>query len=87
MNRRLRRNPLGSGGLLSVCLAWWLLMAVLTSWQAHLGGLLVGAVVGMVFGFAPRGRYRAWWQASGVAAVTGILVLLVVWQTGQSTWL
>lgn len=43
------------------------------AWQAHLGGLATGALVGLVLAYAPRAR-RVMAQTAGL---TGVLVLLV----------
>jgi membrane associated rhomboid family serine protease len=44
------------------------------AWQAHLGGLLVGGVLGFAYAYAPRQRRRE----AGVAATAGMVVLLVL---------
>lgn len=44
------------------------------SWQAHLGGLLVGLVLGGAYAYAPKARR----QALGVGATVGVAVLLVL---------
>ena len=49
-------------------------------WRAHLGGLVTGAAVAAVMLYAPRPS-RLLWQALGVLAVLGLLVLLVMWRT------
>lgn len=46
-------------------------------WRAHLGGLIVGAVVAAVFVLAPR-AHQTLWQALGVTGVLVILSLLFV---------
>ncbi|WP_081898758.1 rhomboid family intramembrane serine protease [Herbidospora cretacea] len=46
------------------------------SWQGHLGGLVVGALVAVIFAYAPE-RNRAVIQWAGVAAVLLVLVLTV----------
>lgn len=42
------------------------------SWQAHLGGLITGAVLATAFVHAPRGRQTA------VAVITGVVVLVAL---------
>lgn len=44
------------------------------SWQAHLGGLLVGGALGFAYAYAPRNRRRE----VGIAATAGMVVLLVL---------
>lgn len=44
------------------------------AWQAHLGGLVTGLVLGGAFAYAPRGSRRV----VGVVAVAAVSVLLVV---------
>jgi membrane associated rhomboid family serine protease len=44
------------------------------AWQAHLGGLVVGALAAVVLAYAPRGKNRNILQVSGLAAILLILV-------------
>ncbi|WP_369795191.1 rhomboid family intramembrane serine protease [Cellulomonas sp. KRMCY2] len=44
------------------------------SWEAHLGGLLVGLVLGGAYAYAPKARRRT----IGVGATVGVGILLVV---------
>ena len=55
-----------------------------TDWRAHLGGLVVGALVAAVFAYAPS-RGRVLWQVVGVTAVLAVLVLVVVVRDQQLT--
>ncbi|CAM3266955.1 Rhomboid protease GluP [Arthrobacter ulcerisalmonis] len=45
------------------------------AWQAHLGGLVTGALAAAVIAYAPRGPRRELVQAAGLV---GVLILLVV---------
>ncbi|MGW9414065.1 rhomboid family intramembrane serine protease [Arthrobacter cupressi] len=45
------------------------------AWQAHLGGLITGALSAAVVAYAPRGPRRALFQAGGLAVVALLLVL------------
>jgi membrane associated rhomboid family serine protease len=51
-------------------------------WRAHLGGLVVGAVVAAAFSYVPRGPQRGRLQALACAAVSLVLVAAVVARTG-----
>ena len=48
------------------------------AWQAHLGGLVTGALCAAAIAFAPRGPRQALLQTAGMALVAGILVLAIV---------
>ncbi|UKA62888.1 rhomboid family intramembrane serine protease [Arthrobacter sp. FW306-04-A] len=48
------------------------------AWQAHLGGLVTGALSAAVIAFAPRGPRQGLLQAAGMAVVAGILILATV---------
>ncbi len=50
-------------------------------WRAHLGGLVVGALVAAAFSYAPRGPQRGRLQALACAAVSLVLVAAVVART------
>ena len=45
------------------------------AWQAHLGGLVTGALATAAVAYAPRGRYRALVQYGGMAVVAVLLVV------------
>lgn len=44
------------------------------AWQAHLGGLVTGALCAAVIAYAPRGRRQGLLQAAGLALVVAVLV-------------
>ncbi|HEY0188089.1 MAG TPA: rhomboid family intramembrane serine protease [Cellulomonas sp.] len=71
----LRRVGRGAGSILGVILVNAVLGFVLPgiAWQAHLGGLVVGAALGTAFAYAPRERR----QVVGVASCAVVAVLLV----------
>ncbi|WP_204804778.1 rhomboid family intramembrane serine protease [Mycobacterium riyadhense] len=50
------------------------------SWQAHVGGLITGALVAAAFVYAPRERRNAI-QAGVTTAVLGAFVVLIWWRT------
>lgn len=51
------------------------------AWQAHLGGLIGGALVAAILIYAPTGRSRQVLQWGGIAAVLLILIVLTVLRT------
>lgn len=83
-SKRLDYDPLGGRQLIIGLLVWMAVSAAVTSWQGHLGGLLTGGAVGLVFAYAP-GRRRALWQSAGAVALLLVLVALVVLKTSQLT--
>lgn len=54
------------------------------SWQGHLGGFVVGCLLGLAFAYAPRER-RTVVQVSVLAAMWVAIVVAVVLRTGQLT--
>ncbi|WP_319639732.1 rhomboid family intramembrane serine protease [Acaricomes phytoseiuli] len=48
------------------------------AWQAHLGGLIAGALLGLIFIYAPAGRQVYQW--AGLAVIMLILLALTVWR-------
>ncbi|MFR9795619.1 rhomboid family intramembrane serine protease [Streptomyces sp. MS06] len=71
------RRPGGRGvdpGM-ALLLVWLLVSARFTSWEAHVGGLVTGAVVAVAYAYAPRGRRRGLVQAGVCTAVLVVLVL------------
>jgi membrane associated rhomboid family serine protease len=42
-------------------------------WRGHVGGLIVGSVVALVFAYAPHGPSRSTYQALGVGVVAAVL--------------
>jgi membrane associated rhomboid family serine protease len=44
------------------------------AWQAHLGGLVTGALCAAVIAYSPRGPRRGLWQAVGLALVLALLI-------------
>lgn len=51
-------------------------------WRAHLGGLVVGAIVAAILAYAPQ-RNRTLWQALGCLTVLAVLVIAVMVRTVQ----
>ncbi|MFH9572846.1 rhomboid family intramembrane serine protease [Streptomyces sp. NPDC017454] len=73
--RRVGADMASVNRFMAFLLLWLVVSAGLTSWQGHLGGLLVGGVVALAYAYAPRDGRRAAVQA-GVCA--GLVVLLAV---------
>ncbi|MFD8688939.1 rhomboid family intramembrane serine protease [Streptomyces sp. NPDC059651] len=84
INRRLGRDMQAVNRFMAGFLVWMLISAAFASWQAHLGGLLTGAVVTVVYAYAPAQR-RAPVQAAGCVVLLAVLVLLVVLKSSALT--
>ncbi|MFC8535040.1 rhomboid family intramembrane serine protease [Streptomyces sp. NPDC057249] len=84
IGRRLGRDMRAVNSFLAGFLVWMLLSAAFTSWEGHLGGLLTGAAVTVVYAYAPAGRRTAV-QAAGCVVLAAVLVLLVVLKTSALT--
>jgi membrane associated rhomboid family serine protease len=71
----LRRRNLESGGILGLIVINLVLSFTFANidWRGHVGGLIVGAIVGAVFSYAPSGPHRDRAQALGCAAVAVVL--------------
>ncbi|WP_405925977.1 rhomboid family intramembrane serine protease [Streptomyces sp. NBC_00035] len=80
MARRLGADMQSVNRFMAGLLLWLLISAGLTSWQGHLGGLLVGGAVTLAYAYAPRDRRRTPIQA---AVCVGLLVLLVASAAGK----
>ncbi|MFF1276599.1 rhomboid family intramembrane serine protease [Streptomyces marokkonensis] len=59
-------------------LLWLVISAVVTSWEGHLGGLLAGGAVALVFAYVPRGERRVLIQAAACAALLALLAVLAL---------
>lgn len=84
INRRLGRDMQAVNRFLAGFLIWMVISAGFTSWQGHLGGLLTGALVTVVYAYAPAER-RSAVQAAGCVVLLTVLVLLVVLKTSALT--
>jgi membrane associated rhomboid family serine protease len=47
-------------------------------WRAHLGGLAVGLLLGLVFAHAPRGQRTVWGVAASVVVVAGLVLAVAL---------
>ncbi|MFJ6460994.1 rhomboid family intramembrane serine protease [Streptomyces sp. NPDC091387] len=84
INRRLGRDAHAVNRFLAGFLVWMVISAGFTSWQGHLGGLLTGASVTVVYAYAPAERRTAV-QAAGCVVLFAVLMLLVVLKTSALT--
>ena len=55
------------------------------SWQGHLGGFVGGLAVSGLLVYAPRGERRGLVQWSGIAALTALVVVVLVVRTAALT--
>ncbi|MDO8733373.1 MAG: rhomboid family intramembrane serine protease [Actinomycetota bacterium] len=79
--RRLRYDITQVLVLLAINLAFGFIQPNV-DWRAHLGGLVVGALVAAIFVFAPRKNQIAW-QAVGCFGVLTILIVTTLVRTAQ----
>jgi len=81
--RRLRLDSRGIVMLIAINLAISFIWSAI-AWQAHIGGLLTGALLTAAYAYAPR-RYRAVLQMLATIAVVAAIALAVAIRTGQLT--
>jgi membrane associated rhomboid family serine protease len=82
--RRLRQDSRGIVILIVINLALSFFYHDYIAWQAHIGGLLTGALVTAAYVYAPR-KNRAALQVVATVAVVAALVIAVAVRTGQLT--
>ncbi|MFH8975627.1 rhomboid family intramembrane serine protease [Streptomyces sp. NPDC017890] len=75
LHRRVGADTASVNRFMAFLLLWLVVSAGLTSWQGHLGGLLVGGALGLAYAYAPRDGRRVTVQ---VGACVGLVVLLAV---------
>ncbi|MDQ0754713.1 rhomboid family intramembrane serine protease [Arthrobacter sp. B3I4] len=54
------------------------------AWQAHLGGLITGALCAAVIAYAPRGRRQGLLQLAGLLVVVGLLAAATALRVGTA---
>ncbi|MDO9484821.1 MAG: rhomboid family intramembrane serine protease [Actinomycetota bacterium] len=79
--RRLRFDITQVLVLLAINLAFGFIQPNV-DWRAHIGGLVVGAVVAAIFVFAPKGN-QLLWQSLGCIGVLGFLIIATMVRTWQ----
>ncbi|MFZ0159411.1 MAG: rhomboid family intramembrane serine protease [Kineosporiaceae bacterium] len=77
IHRRLGRNNGGMIALLVVNTVIGFVPGLSIAWQAHLGGLITGALAGAVLAYAPPAR-RSVLHPAGLAAIAVLLLVLVL---------
>lgn len=80
--RKLNQDPRGLLLLIALNFGLGLFISNI-SWLGHLGGLVVGALTGLVLAYAPKGPQRTAIQVTGLVAVGVVLVVLVLVRTAQ----
>ncbi|WP_018545670.1 rhomboid family intramembrane serine protease [Streptomyces sp. LaPpAH-108] len=78
MGRRLGYDMRAVNQYMTGLLVWLVISAFMTSWEAHLGGLLTGALVTLAYAYAPRDKRRTLIQAGACAALV-VLLLVLTW--------
>ena len=84
VSRRLRRDSRGILVLVAINLAFSFIYHNTIAWQAHIGGLITGALLTAAYAYAP-GRYRAALQMLATIAVVAVLAIAIVVRTRQLT--
>ena len=80
MTLRTRQPPQGIVLWIGLSVAYSFAVSGI-SWQAHIGGLIGGALIAAAFVWAPRGPRRGWFQWGAVAALGVVLAVLAVART------
>jgi membrane associated rhomboid family serine protease len=84
VSRRLRLDTRGIVVLIAINLALGFFFHIYIAWQAHVGGLLTGALLTAAYAYAPR-KNRAVVQAAATVAVVALMAVAVVIRNGQIT--
>ena len=82
--RRLRLDTRGIVVLIAINLALGFFFHSFIAWQAHIGGLLTGALLTAAYAYAPR-KNRAAVQAAATVAVVALIAVAIVVRNGQLT--
>ena len=84
VSRRLHLDTRGIVVLIAINLALGFFFHSFIAWQAHIGGLLTGALLTAAYAYAPR-KNRAAVQAAATVAVVALIVVAVAVRNGQIT--
>jgi len=84
VSRRLRVDTRGIVVLIAINLALGFFFHSFIAWQAHIGGLLTGALLTAAYAYAPR-RNRALFQAGATVLVAVVILVAVAVRSGQLT--
>jgi membrane associated rhomboid family serine protease len=84
VSRRLRVDTRGIVVLIAINLALGFFFHSFIAWQAHIGGLLTGALLTAAYAYAPR-RNRALFQAAATVLVVVVIAVAVAVRSGQLT--
>jgi membrane associated rhomboid family serine protease len=82
VSRRLRLDTRGIVVLIGINLALGFFFHSAIAWQAHIGGLITGALLTAAYAYAPR-QNRAAVQIAATVAVAALIVAAVVIRNGQ----
>jgi membrane associated rhomboid family serine protease len=82
VSRRLRRDSRGILVLVAINLAFGFIYHNTIAWQAHIGGLITGALLTAAYAYAPP-KNRAAFQVAATAVLVVILAVAVVIKNGQ----
>jgi len=84
VSRRLRLDTRGIVALIAINLVLSFSFHSAIAWQAHIGGLLTGALLTAAYAYAPR-QNRTAFQVAATVAVVALIVVAVVVRNGQLT--
>ena len=84
VSRRLKLDTRGIVILIAINLALSFFLHNIIAWQAHIGGLLTGALITAVYVYAPR-KNRVVIQVAATIVIVALIVVAVVVRNGQLT--
>ena len=83
-SRRLHRSMADAGPILVYSLIWLVISASFTSWEGHLGGLIIGGTLALAYAYAPQ-RQRTFLHLTASAGLFVLLIALVALKSAQLT--